>query len=130
MDDDIEPADGTLNAARAAVLEFFSHRAGEEGVAIRPQGAERDMNLAWRVYWERSDGREFSITWSDPERPWLDAFVKRTGLDDELELLYVTSAVGCGFEPALWSLYRGWMHDGMDAEAAISLAATLGQGSV
>ncbi len=116
------PEDQTLNAQRSALLAFFSDRVRADGIVIKPQGIERDMNLAQRLYWEQSNEREFSIAWSDPARPRLDAFVKRTGLNNERELLYVTSAIGCGFEAVLWRLYLGWMHDGIGEKVAISLA--------
>jgi len=123
MDNDIEPDDETLSGQRAALRRYFQDRAEAEGLIIRPQGAERDLNLCERLYWERNRDREFMIACGDPRHPRLNGFVKLTGPRYELQLLYISSAVGCGFEPLLWRLYRGWMHESMDEEAAAALMA-------
>lgn len=120
---DHEPDDATLTSERTALLGYFSDRAKADNLVISPRGADRDLNLVRRFYWEHNDEREFSIAWGNSPSLPIDGFVKRTGINYERELLYVMVGVGSGLEPLLWRLYRGWIRDGMNEAEAMSLIA-------
>jgi hypothetical protein len=114
-----------LFGLRDCLFDYFSERAVKVGIQLNPtERAEKDIVLSERLYEEQKGKRIFVVVVGDPKIPahlHLDAFTKRTGLEFELSLLYVTSTLAESHFEKLWRAYLMWLHEGASEEEALSV---------
>ena len=110
---------------RAQVFDYFSKRALSSGLRLNPtERSEKEIILTERLYEEQRGDRIFIVVPSDPKQPahlHLDAFTKRTGLDFELSLLYVSSTLAEAHFEKLWRAYITWLHRNASEQEALSV---------
>jgi hypothetical protein len=109
---------------RNILTEFFKSQADLEGISVNPSDDLKMLDLFDRIFDESREGRRINIDF-DPESTLpLNGFCKKFGLEpNEVSLLTIfVSETPADFE-RLWTIYRGWMHDGMSAEALLEVEA-------
>ncbi len=113
MNDDQEVA-----RLRERLQAYFREQAVGAGIKLRPTNRNpSDTVLAERLYEEKKGTREFLV--SPLDRPALDAFVKKTGINYEIDLLQVL--VGNGDFARIWVAYVAWLHNNLDEESVLTL---------
>lgn len=104
-----------LIEARDQLNAYFAAKSASEGIPINPvQIGMKDFLLMERYYYEQEADRAFHVC-AREDLP-LDGFTKQTGLEFEVELLWLGTNSVNRDAPILWTAYVEWMHRGVDAQ--------------
>jgi hypothetical protein len=91
--------------------------AQEDRVNIDPiVRSDRERNLTRMIYEETGIDRQFVISLAEREsdevpEKFISYFTKKTGLEFELTLLYITISSFSKFSNLTWKAYKKWMHE-------------------
>jgi hypothetical protein len=115
MDEDLRIA-----PLRVRLLDYFQERADSVGMELNPiERDRRDTILAERVYEEKKGDRVFVV--SPHSKSNFDAFSKKTGPNNEVDLLQVFISYDEINFSRLWVGYLAWLHQAVDAESVLTL---------
>lgn len=91
---------------------YLRERAASAGLQVNPtRRPPQDLALAERLYEETLADRQFIASLSSDGQ--LDAFTKRTGLNEDVYLLQVFIRLSEQDFPITWNLYFKWMCEGV-----------------
>ncbi len=112
--------DPRITVARLSLHEFFRCKAAQTGVSIEPTLRDpKTTALVGRLFEEARGARAFYVcpTQSSLAR---DGFMKKTGLDYELELLNLFAKPEHLPLEELWRAYARWLHGGESHASILS----------
>lgn len=91
------------------VSAFFNRAADDDGVNLNPTvHDERTARLTGRIFEETRRDRIFIICLYDGTK--IDAFVKLTGLNQNIDLLTIYIPPDQSLFPTAWDAYLAWLH--------------------
>lgn len=108
-----------LKAETQKLKSFFLEKAEISSIKLSPtEFSERETIFSRIIYDETKDYRRITVVLIDePPRkkyksdsPYFCAFIKKTGLNYEIELLYVSVMAGQAYCDQLWNIYWKWFH--------------------
>jgi len=110
--------DPFTSEARAQLGQYFAEMSAKTGVEIHPTMRDaRETALAGRLYEEAKGDRLFVVC--PHEVTPLDAFIKQTGVDDELVLLQISAELTERNLSLLWDVYVAWLHQFAEGQSVL-----------
>lgn len=100
----------TITELNGSLVEYFESMAESAGRNVSPipmESALREISAV--LYQENSGDREFLVRGDGRDQHPLEILVKKSGIELDIELLYIRVELTQAFFPALWLLYVSWM---------------------
>jgi hypothetical protein len=107
------------------IVEFFRIRALNVKLNVNcTMHPDSDIILGRILYDEVIGLRQFEVVLTENDfelegdAPRINGFIKKAGIENDIELMYISVTHVDGFLDTLWLLYFSWMHCGIEKGVA------------